>query len=242
MERTDDLQLKGLKLIQNPDTFCFGIDAVLLSDFAKAKKGDVVVDIGTGTGVIPILMSAKTEAGKFKAIEIQKDMADMAKRSVLLNEGAGVLEKGRIEIICADIKDSKDYIETSSVNVVTCNPPYMNGAGLKNENESIMLARHEISCDLNDVLSQGARMLKSGGHYYMIHRPARLEDVLYSMRVNRLEPKRIRMIHPYVNKDANMVLIEAVKDAKSFMKVEAPLIVYEADGKYTEEIYRIYGR
>lgn len=242
MERTDDLQLKGLKLIQNPDTFCFGIDAVLLSDFAKAKKGDVVVDIGTGTGVIPILMSAKTNAEKFKAIEIQKDMADMARRSVILNEEAGVLEKGRIEIICADIKNAKDYIETSSVNVVTCNPPYMNGEGLKNENESIMLARHEISCDLNDVLSQGYGMLKSGGHYYMIHRPARLEDVLYSMRKNRLEPKRIRMVHPYVNKDANMVLIEAVKDAKSFMKVEAPLIVYEADGKYTEEIYRIYGR
>lgn len=242
MERIDDLQLKGLKLIQNPDAFCFGIDAVLLSDFAKAKKGDVVVDIGTGTGVIPILMSAKTNAAKFFAIEIQKEMAEMAKRSVVLNEESGSLEKGRIEIICADIKDSKSIIKDGSVNVVTCNPPYMNGEGLKNDNESVMLARHEISCSLNDVLCEGARMLKTGGHYYMVHRPARLEDVMYLMRENHLEPKRMRMVHPYANKDANMVLIEAVKYSKSFMKVEAPLIVYEQGGKYTEEIYRIYGR
>ena len=236
MERIDDLERDGLKLIQNPDKFCFGIDAVVLTGFAKVKPGEIMVDIGTGTGVIPILMTKKGEGKQYYGIEIQEDMAEMAGRSVTLN---GLDDK--VKIINCDVNKSQEFIANQAADVITCNPPYMNDAhGLKNENEALAIARHEIACTLEDVIREGSRMLKSGGRYYMIHRPHRLMDILTTMRRYRLEPKRMRLVHPFADKEANMVLIEAAKDGGTFMKVEAPLIVYKAPGEYNEEVKKIY--
>lgn len=236
MERIDDLERDGLKLIQNPDKFCFGIDAVLLTGFTKVKPGEVMVDIGTGTGVIPILMTKKGEGRLYYGIEIQEDMAEMAGRSVTLN---GLDDK--VKIINCDVNSSSEAIPNQTADVITCNPPYMNDAhGLKNENESLAIARHEIACTLEDVIREGCRMLKTGGRYYMIHRPHRLMDILTTMRKYRLEPKRLRMVHPFADKEANMVLIEAVKDGGTFMKVESPLIVYTSPGEYNYEVKQIY--
>lgn len=237
MERIDDLERDGLRLIQNPDKFCFGIDAVLLSDFAKVRAGETIVDIGTGTGVIPILLTSKCPgAKKYIGIEIQNDMADMAKRSVELN---GLSNK--VEIIGDNVVDSAKYIANQTVEVVTCNPPYMNDdQGLKNDNESISIARHEISCSLDDIICQANRMLKSRGRLYMIHRPNRLVDLITTLRKYKLEPKKLRMVHPYVGKEATMVLVEAVKGSNAFLKVEPPLVVYKTPNEYTDEIYKIY--
>lgn len=238
MERIDDLERDGLKIIQNPEKFCFGIDAVLLSSFAKAKAGETVVDIGTGNGVIPILMSSKTEGERFYGIEIQEDVAEMAGRSVKLN---GL--EDRLQIICDDVNNSSAHFKGGSVDVITCNPPYMNDLhGLKNDEDALTIARHEVKCTLTDVLREGSRMLRSGGRYYMIHRPHRLADIFTEMRANRLEPKRMRMVHPYADKEANMVLIEATKDGGSFMVIEKPLIVYDKPGIYTKDTLEFYGR
>ena len=236
MERIDDLERDGLKIIQNPEKFCFGMDAVLLTGFARLKPGEVMVDIGTGTGVIPILMTSKGEGSMHYGIEIQEDMAEMASRSVVLN---GLEDK--VRIICCDVNNSSDMILNQMADVVTCNPPYMNDEhGLKNENRSLALSRHEIACTLDDVIREGHRMLKTGGRYYMVHRPHRLMDVLTTMRKYRLEPKRMRMVYPFEDKEANMVLIEAVKDGKPFLKAERPLIVYRSPGEYTEEVKQLY--
>ena len=235
-ERIDDLERSNLKIIQDPAKFCFGIDAVLLSGFAAVKPGECALDIGTGTGIIPLLLSAKTAGKHFTGLEIQKDMADMASRSVRLNH----LEE-KISIICGDIRESSDYIRGGSMDVITCNPPYLDAAGgLHNPNESLNIARHEICCTLEDVIREGSRMLKSGGRYYMVHRPQRLADIICLMRQYRLEPKRLRTVHPFAGKEANLVLIEALRDGGSFLKAEAPLIVYEKPGVYTEETLGVY--
>ena len=237
-ERVDDLQCKGYRLIQDPTKFCFGLDAVLLSDFARVSVGEKVLDMCTGTGIIPILMAAKTEADSFKAIEIQPEFVDMARRSVALND----LEN-RIDIIEGDIKHISEYIPKSSMDAVTCNPPYMiEKHGIINEMDSKTIARHEIMCSLEDVIRAGAVSLKPGGNFYMIHRPFRLTEILVMLTKYKLEPKRIRFVYPYVDKEPNMVMIEAKRGGKSRVTVEKPLIVYESVGKYTEEIYKIYGR
>ncbi len=236
-ERVDDLQRNGLKIIQKTDGFCFGMDAVLLSGFAYVKRGEKVLDMGTGTGIIPLLLSAKTEGKHFTALEIQKEIAEMAARSVAMNH----LEE-KIEIVNGDIKEASRIFGAASFDVVTTNPPYMNDAhGLKNPTEVKAISRHEVLCTLEDVVREGAKVLKSGGRMYMVHRPHRLIEIITVMKQYKMEPKRMCMVHPFKDKEANMVLIEAVKGGGSWLRMEAPIIVYKEPGVYTDEIYSIYG-
>lgn len=236
-ERIDDLQRNGRCIIQNPQKFCFGMDAVLLSGFAAVKPGEKVLDLGTGTGIIPILLEAKTEGEHFTGLEIQEESADMARRSVALN---GLEEK--IEIVTGDIKDASERLGASSFDVITTNPPYMIGQhGLQNENRAKTIARHEVLCSLDDVLRESSRLLKEHGRFYLVHRPFRLAEILGKMSDYRIEPKRMRLVYPYVDKEPNMVLIEGLKGGRSRMTVEKPLIVYQEPGVYTEEIYTVYG-
>ncbi len=236
-ERVDDLQRNGYRIIQHPDKFCFGMDAVLLSGFATARQGDRVLDLCTGTGIVPILMEAKTEAAHLTGLEIQEESADMARRSVLLN---GLEEK--IDIVTGDVRKAGSYFSSAFFDVVTCNPPYMIGRhGLANPNAPKAIARHEILCTLEDVVSQTAKLLKTGGHFYLVHRPFRLAEIMTTLVRHKLEPKRMRLVHPYVDKEPNMVLIEAVRGGKSRMTVESPLIIFSQRGVYTEEIREKYG-
>ncbi|MBQ6834339.1 MAG: tRNA1(Val) (adenine(37)-N6)-methyltransferase [Lachnospiraceae bacterium] len=236
-ERLDDLQRNGLKIIQKTDGFCFGMDAVLLSGFATVKPGEKVLDMGTGTGIIPLLLSAKTKGEHFTGLEIQDVIADMAARSVNLNH----LEE-KIEIVNGDIKEASRIFGAASFDVVTTNPPYMNDAhGLKNPTEVKAISRHEVLCTLEDVVREGAKVLKSGGRMYMVHRPHRLIEIITAMKQYKLEPKRMKMVHPFLDKEANMVLIEAVKGGGSWLKMEAPIVVYKETGVYTDEIWEIYG-
>ena len=235
-ERVDELGRNGYRIIQNPDRFCFGMDAVLLSDFAKVKVGDKVLDFCTGTGIVPILMEAKTKAASFKALEIQEDSAEMARRSVSLNH----LEE-KIEIITGDIKEADKYFEPASFHAVTCNPPYMIGQhGLANPDSAKAIARHEVLCTLEDVISQSARVLKMNGSLYMVHRPFRLAEIMTTLAKYKLEPKRMQLVYPYIDKEPNMVLIQATKGGKSRITIEKPLIVYEKPGEYTKDILDIY--
>lgn len=236
-ERLDDLQRNNLKIIQKTDGFCFGMDAVLLSGFVLVKEGEQVLDLGTGTGIIPLLLSAKTRGKHFSALEIQEEIADMAARSVSLNH----LEK-KINIVKGDIKEASRIFGAASFDVVTTNPPYMNDAhGLKNPAEIKAISRHEVLCTLEDVVREGAKVLKPGGRMYMVHRPHRLIEILETMTTYKLEPKRIKFVHPFRDKEANMVLIESVRGGGAFLKLEAPIVVYKEPGVYTDEIYDIYG-
>lgn len=236
-ERVDDLQRNGYRIIQHPDKFCFGMDAVLLSGFATAKQGDRVLDLCTGTGIVPILMEAKTEAAHLTGLEIQEESADMARRSVLLN---GLEEK--IDIVTGDVRKAGSYFSSAFFDVVTCNPPYMIGRhGLANPDAPKAIARHEILCTLEDVVSQTAKLLRTGGHFYLVHRPFRLAEIMTTLVRHKLEPKRMRLVYPYVDKEPNMVLIEAVRGGKSRMTVESPLIIFSQRGVYTEEIREKYG-
>lgn len=236
-ERIDDLQRNHYRIIQDPDRFCFGMDAVLLSGFARAKEGDRVLDLGTGTGIIPILMEAKTKAAYLYGLEIQPDSADMARRSVKLNN----LEK-KIEIMTGDIKEADSFFDAASFDVITCNPPYMTEHhGLTNPEAPKAIARHELLCTLEDVIRVSSRLLKPGGNFFMVHRPFRLVDIFVLLRQYRLEPKRMKLVYPFVDKEPNMVLIEANRGGRARMTVEKPLIVYKEPGVYTDEIYDIYG-
>ncbi|MBE5958815.1 MAG: tRNA1(Val) (adenine(37)-N6)-methyltransferase [Lachnospiraceae bacterium] len=236
-ERIDDLNRNGYRIIQNKNKFCFGMDAVLLSGFANAKEGEKVLDLGTGTGIIPILMEAKTDAAKFCALEIQEESAEMARRSVSLNK----LED-KIEIVTGDIKVASQIFGGATFDVVTTNPPYMNdNHGLKNPDLPKAIARHEVLCNLEDVIREAAKVLKPGGRFYMVHRPHRLVEIINCMTKYKIEPKRIQFVHPYIDREANMVLIEGFRGGRPMMKLEKPLIVYEEPGKYTQEIYDIYG-
>ena len=236
-ERIDDLQCKGYHIIQNPERFCFGMDAVLLTGFASGAKGDNMLDLGTGTGIIPILMEAKTNFSSLTGLEIQEESAEMARRSVLLNH----LEN-KVQIVTGDIKEADHYFEPASFDVITCNPPYMICQhGLQNENQPKTIARHEVLCTFDDVARQTARLLKPGGHFYLVHRPFRLAEIMVTLSKYKLEPKRMRLVHPYVNKEPNMMLIEATRGGRSRMTVEKPLVVYESPGVYTQEIYDFYG-
>lgn len=236
-EKIDDLQRNGYRIIQKKNGFCFGMDAVLLSGFACVKEGEQVIDLGTGTGIIPILLEAKTEGKHFTGLEIQEEVADMASRSVALN---GLEE--RVSIIRGDIREASQLLGRASFDVVTSNPPYMNDQhGLKNPQEMKAISRHEILCTLDDVCREAAALLKPGGRFYMVHRPHRLAEIISALKQYKLEPKRMKLVHPFIDKDANMVLIEAVRGGKSMIKVEAPIIVYREYGIYTDEIYTIYG-
>lgn len=236
-ERLDDLQLKGYEIIQHPGRFCFGMDAVLLSAFARVKTGECVLDLGTGTGILPILLAGKTEGKHFTGLEIQEESANMAQRSVLHNH----LEE-RISIVEGDIKEASQIFGTDSFEVVTTNPPYMiGGHGLANPESAKAIARHEVLCTLDDIIRESARVLKTNGKFFMVHRPFRLAEIIRSMSQYGIEPKRMRLVYPYVDKEPNMVLIEGIRGAKPRMTVEPPLIVYEKDGSYTEELLRCYG-
>lgn len=222
-ERLDDLQCKGYQIIQDPKRFCFGIDAVLLSNFAKVKAGSRVLDLGTGTGIIPILLAAKTEAQHITGLEIQEASAEMADRSVRLNH----LEE-RIKIIQGDIKEAAGLFPAASFDVITSNPPYMiNQHGLENEYEPKNIARHEILCNLEDVVKVAAYLVKPGGSFFLIHKPFRLAEIFSVLMQYKMEPKRMRLVHPYVDKEPNMVMIEAVRGGKSRITIEPPLVVYE---------------
>ena len=234
-ERIDDLQLKGLKLIQDKTGFCFGIDAVLLANFAKVKNNAKVVDLGTGTGIIPILIAGKSKASKIIGVEIQEDVYEMATRSVKLND----LED-RVEIINADIKTIDKELEVHGYHVATSNPPYMHMDGIKNPNDKKAISRHEIMCNLEDVIRAASRLVMPRGKFFMIHRPTRLVDIIELGRKYRLEPKVVQFIHPKVGKAPNLMLVEFTKDGRPELKILDPLYVYGDDGNYTEEIRKIY--
>ena len=240
-ERIDDLQCNGLKIIQNERGFCFGIDSVLLSEFAKEiKKDSVVVDIGTGTGILGLLLLGKADPKKVYGIEVQKDVADMAERSVKLND----LED-KFEIINADIKDviNNNIIEKNTIDAIIINPPYKEkNTGVINEKNNKIISRHETTATLKDFMEISSKLLKDKGSIYMVHKVERLVDIIYLMRENKLEPKKIRFIHPREGENANLVLIKAIKGANKFLKIDKPLYVYELDGNYTREILKIYNK
>lgn len=237
-ETIDDLQYKGFMLIQKKDGFRFGIDAVLLANFADIKKEDKVLDIGTGTGIISILLAGKTEAKTIYGLEIQKEIAEMAGRSVLLNN-----LQDRVKIIEGNIQDGLTLFKPSSLNAIVTNPPYISkGCGIVSSDSSIAQSRHEISCILEDIISISGKLLAPNGQLAMIHRPERLVDVLYLMRTYLIEPKYIRFVHPFVSKRANLFLIKGTKGGNPGLKMMEPLYVYNSQGKYTEEINKIYKR
>ena len=236
-ERIDDLQRNGYRIIQNEKKFCFGMDAVLLSGYVNLKKGENMLDIGTGTGIIPILLEAKSEGRHFTGLEIQEESAEMAVRSVKLN---GLSDK--IDIICGDINDAPSLFKESFFDVITTNPPYMiDKHGLTGDNREKAIARHEIYCTLEDIVRESSRLLKSKGRFYMVHRPFRMVEIFNTLTKYHLEPKRLKLVYPFVDKEPNMVLIEALKGGNSRLTVEKPLIIYKEPGKYMDEIYEIYG-
>lgn len=236
-ERLDDLQIKGYEIIQHPGRFCFGMDAVLLASFANVREGERALDLGTGTGILPLLLSAKYEGSFYAGLEIQEESADMARRSVVHNH----LES-TVEIITGDIKEAAAIFGAASFDVITTNPPYMVGDhGLKNQNEAQYIARHEVLCTLDDLLRESAKLLKPKGRFYMVHRPFRLPEILSKMSGFGMEPKRMRLVYPCIDKEPNMVLIEGNRGGRARMTVEPPLIVYEKSGKYTQEVLTLYG-
>lgn len=236
-EQLDDLQIKGLEIIQNKNKFRFGTDAVLLSAYAKIKPSGRCIDLGTGTGIIPLLLSVKTKAREIIGLEFQEDLCEMAERSV----GHNKLD-GRIQIIHGNIKKVQDLFGKETFENVVSNPPYMkNGSGFQSEDESIAMSRHEIMCDIEDIAKAAEFLLKDKGMLSMVHRPNRLVDVLSVLRKHSLEPKTIRFIHPYAYKAPNLFLINAQKNTQPFLKVENPLVMRRDDGEYTDEIYEIYG-
>lgn len=238
-EVIDDLELNNLKIIQNNNGFKFGIDSILLSDFSKKiKKNSKVLDIGTGTGIISILLSAKTEAHKIIGIEVQEEVADMAKRSVILNN----LED-KIEIINDNINNIENYFENNFFDVIVTNPPYQkNNTGLKSEDEKNLISRHEVKCTLEDIIKKSFKILKDKGEFFMVHRPERLVDIMYLMRKNKIEPKEIRFVYPKITEKPTLILIKGVKNAKEFLRIDKPLIIYNENGDYTQEILDIYGK
>lgn len=236
-ERLDELHRNGYQIIQHSGKFCFGMDAVLLSGFARVKPGERALDLGTGTGIIPILLRGKTEGRDFTGLEIQEESADMARRSVAYNH----LEES-ISIVTGDIKEAAALFGAASFDVVTSNPPYMTGNhGLVNPEQPKAIARHELLCTLEDVVKETSKVLRSGGRFYLVHRPFRLAEIMTVLVKYKLEPKRMRLVYPFADKEPNMVLLEALSGGRSRITVEKPLIVYKEQGVYTDEIYDIYG-
>ena len=236
-ERIDELHRNGYQIIQNTDGFCFGMDAVLLSGYTVVKKGECVLDMGTGTGIIPILLEAKTEGQHFTGLEIQPQSVDMAKRSVALNH-----REEKITLVEGDIKNASSLFGKSIFDVITCNPPYMNeNHGLKNPQLPKAIARHELLCSLEDVVREAAYMLRPGGRFYMVHRPRRLIEIISMLSAHKLEVKRLKPVYPTKEKEATMILLEAVRGGNPLLKLEKPVIVYKEPGVYSDEIYEIYG-
>ncbi len=236
-ENLDDLQLKGLMLIQKKDGFKFGVDAVLLSHFANVKKKHRVIDLCTGTGIIPFLLEGKYSPKDILGIEIQDEFVDMANRSATLNK------THNISFISEDLKNLKALKNIDKADVITVNPPYkLNNAGIVNPSDKLAIARHEIMCNLENVIEASRILLKDNGRIYMVHRPERLADIITLMRKYKIEPKRIQMVHPKLGKAPNIVLVEGQRDGGAFLKWDAPLYVYNEDGSISDEINKIYGR
>ncbi len=236
-ETLDDLEIEGLRIIQKKNGFKFGIDAVLLSDFAKDSASKKTLDLCTGTGIIPILLSAKTKTPKLFGLEIQPQIADMARRSVEYNSLLG-----RVEITCGDLKEATKLYPKGSFDKITCNPPYMkNNTAVKNETDTLAISRHEIMCTLEDVIKASRLLLRPKGRFYMVHRPQRLADIISLMRKYKIEPKKLRLVAPRAGKEPNLVLIEGILEGGAEMKILPTLYVYEGED-YTDEIKKIYGK
>jgi tRNA1Val (adenine37-N6)-methyltransferase len=235
-EQLDDLQ-NGYFIIQGDKNFRYGMDAVLLADYAAAGPDDRILDMCTGTGIVPILLAARGRGKEITGLEIQEKSADMAERSVRINH-----LQDRIRIIRGDIREAASFFDAASFDIVTCNPPYMiGGHGLKNPDPGMAAARHEIFCTFRDVAMQAAYLLAPHGYFYLIHRPFRLAEIMDTLREFHLEPKKMRLVYPYVDREPNLVLIEARRDGRPRLEVEKPLIVYEKPGVYTDDIRAIYG-
>lgn len=237
-EQLDDLQIKGLRIIQDNTRFKFGTDAVLLANYAKIRPGGRCIDLGSGTGIIPLLLSAKNNACEIIGLEIQKELCEMAQRSITINKG--IAEE--IEIVNGDIREVEKLFKSASFTNVVSNPPYMkDGSGASSEERGIAISRHEIECSFGDIAKAAEYLLNDKGTLTLVHRPNRLVDVLFELRKHNLEPKTIRFVHPYAGKAPNLFLLNAMKNTKPFLKVEEPLIIRKPDGAYTDEIYTIYG-
>lgn len=238
-ERIDDLEYEGLKIIQNIEGFCFGIDSILLADFAKGiKRNSRVIDLGAGTGIIGILLCAKTEISHMVGVEIQEEVYDIAKRNVKLNK----LEE-KFTLMNINIKELGKRQEIGKFDAIVTNPPYKKeNTGIQNENEKKLISRHEIAANLEDFIRISSQLLKDKKDLYMVHRPDRLVDIIELLRKYRLEPKKLKLVYPKPEKEPNLLLIKATKNAKPFLKVEKPLYVYKENGEYTDEILKIYGK
>ena len=236
-ERIDDLIIGGYKIIQNTDEFCFSIDAVLLAHFPKLKKGMKIIDFGTGTGVIPLILAAKEEnLDEIIGLEVQSRMVDLARRSIELNQ-----LQNRIKIIEGNISKLSELNLKNNFDLVLCNPPYKPlGEGKVNPKESVAIARHELLITLPEIIRNACKVLKFGGKMVLIHQTKRLADIIYYLRNNRLEPKRIRMIHPTFKRKSNLVLIEATLGGGKELEVMDPLFIYDEVGGYTQEILQLY--
>ena len=235
-EQLDDLQ-NGFFIIQGRKNFRYGMDAVLLADFARAGTDEKVLDLGTGTGIVPVLLAARGKGAHITGLEIQERSADMAERSVAYNH----LEE-KINIVRGDMREAASIFGAASFDVVTCNPPYMiGGHGLQNPDSPKAIARHEVLCDFDDVARAAEKLLKTGGHFFLVHRPFRLAEIMTTLRDHGLEPKRMRLVYPFVDREPNMVLLDCVRGGRPRLTVEKPLIVYKEAGKYTDEIYEVYG-
>lgn len=235
-ERLDDLQ-NGYWLLQDPQQFCYGIDAVLLASYARVREGELALDFCTGSGIVPVLLKAKTKGKHFTGLEIQHASADMARRSIAYNDLSQ-----EIDIIEGDVCKAEEYFAPSSFDVVTCNPPYMTGShGLTNASEAKTIARHEVLCSFEDIARSAARVLKPKGRFYLVHRPFRLAEIMTTLKQYQLEPKRMQLVYPFIDKEPNLVLLEAARGGRPRITVEKPLIVYETPGVYTEEIRSLYG-
>lgn len=237
-ESLEDLQICDLKLIQKNDGFRFGADAVLLSDFAKSVHSEKTLDLCTGSGVIPILLSAKTKTKEFFALEIQEDICEMAQRCVKLNK----LED-RITIIQGDLKEADRIYGKRVFDLITCNPPYMPvGTAVMNVTDSKIVARHEVMCNLEDVITSSAKLLKQKAHLMLVHKPSRLADIICLMRKYEIEPKRIRFVHKSPDAEPSLVLVDGAYKGGIELRIMPPLIMYNEDGTETDELKRIYGK
>ncbi|KEH98307.1 tRNA1(Val) (adenine(37)-N6)-methyltransferase [Clostridium massiliodielmoense] len=237
-ETLDDLQLNGIQVIQKKEGFRFGVDAVLLANFANVKKNFNVIDLCSGTGIVPFIIAGKTEASNIKGIEIQEEMVEMADRSVKFNK----LEE-KVSFLCGDLKNIDVLKKLPKADVVTVNPPYkLANSGIVNPSDKMAIARHEVCCNLEDVIIACRTLLKDNKRMYMVHRPDRLADIITLMRKHKIEPKRIQMVHPNTKKAPNIVLIEGQRDGGAFLKWEPPIYVYNDNGGYSDQIEKIYGR
>lgn len=235
--RIDDLQINGLKLMQDKSLFCFGTDAVLLANFAKISKNAEVLDIGTGNGIIPVLLSAKTAAKRITAVEIQQDSYNLTVKNVELNN-----LQDYIVPVLGDIKDKS--LLKNQFNYITCNPPYKKiGTGIKNPESPLAIARHEITLTLGDLFSSASRLLVSKGKIAVVHKPERLAEIFYTMNKYKIEPKRVQFVYSdKKSAEPSLVLVEGAKDGGAGLRYEENLYIYDEEGNYTANISDLYNK